>query len=216
MHLKILKRCGIVLIVLGTIDIVYMIWCISEGRSYQSSLNIFAVVAGVFLFRGSLKVARWIAMISTFLLVFFFGIFISILFVFPFGFIRALCRQESALPLLVFAGLFALLFWLHRELHDSHIIQAQIEKGVLPPKIRLPLIIGVLFPILFIPLFYFLFRGETAQEAMRRAELQLGANYNYVVTNIRMTWMKEEKTVAAIVSAYNDSELKRVSIQWKE
>lgn len=44
-----------------------MVWCIANDRSYSSSLNVFALVAGILLVRGSLKTARWVAMGASFL-----------------------------------------------------------------------------------------------------------------------------------------------------
>ena len=46
-HLRILKHVGLTLVVLGVIDIGLLIYCIANQISYSSSLNIFAVVAGM-------------------------------------------------------------------------------------------------------------------------------------------------------------------------
>jgi hypothetical protein len=56
-YLPVLKRVGIVLVFVGLLDIGQMIYCIAKGIYYSSSLNIFAVVAGIFLMRGSLRAA---------------------------------------------------------------------------------------------------------------------------------------------------------------
>ena len=50
----ILRRVGLLLIVIGVLDVGYMIYCIVNGESYSSGLNIFAIVAGIFLIRGHL------------------------------------------------------------------------------------------------------------------------------------------------------------------
>ena len=57
----VLRRVGWTLIVLGTLDIVYMVYCIVDRVPYSSSLNIFAVIAGIFLVRGHLGAARLVA-----------------------------------------------------------------------------------------------------------------------------------------------------------
>jgi len=57
-HLFILKRIGWVLLVIGLVDIGVMVYCIANGFAYSSSLNIFAVVGGAFLVRGSLYDCR--------------------------------------------------------------------------------------------------------------------------------------------------------------
>ena len=46
-----LKQAGKILIIVGAIDIAAMIACIFAGQSYSSSLNVFALAAGIFLFR---------------------------------------------------------------------------------------------------------------------------------------------------------------------
>ena len=46
-----------VLVVVGLLDIGVLIYCIANGISYSSSQNIFAVIAGLFLLRGSLVAA---------------------------------------------------------------------------------------------------------------------------------------------------------------
>jgi hypothetical protein len=47
----VVRRVGAVLIVLGLLDIGLAMYCIANEIAYSSSLNIFAVIAGVFLRR---------------------------------------------------------------------------------------------------------------------------------------------------------------------
>jgi hypothetical protein len=64
---SILGRAGFVLVAIGLIDVGWMIYCMINGISYSSSLNIFAVVAGILLIRGGLKTAgivRWLALLA--------------------------------------------------------------------------------------------------------------------------------------------------------
>ena len=56
-YVHILKRVGGVLLVVGLIDIGVMIYCAVNRISYSSSFNVFAVIAGIFLLRGSLGAA---------------------------------------------------------------------------------------------------------------------------------------------------------------
>jgi hypothetical protein len=67
-YLPVLKRVGLVLVVVGLIDIGIMIYCIAKKISYSSSFNIFAVVAGIFLIRGSLRAAGTVLWFATFYL----------------------------------------------------------------------------------------------------------------------------------------------------
>ena len=60
------RKVGITLLIIGIIDIGVMAYCISNSISYSSSFNIFAVIAGVLLMKGSVKTARIIRWISAF------------------------------------------------------------------------------------------------------------------------------------------------------
>lgn len=52
-HLRVLKRVGIVLVVVGLLYIGLMVYSIAKGVAYSSSLNVFALIAGIFLIRGA-------------------------------------------------------------------------------------------------------------------------------------------------------------------
>src|SRR4051812_30406743 len=79
----ILRRVGWVLIVLGALDIAYMVYCVLNDVSYSSSLNIFAVVAGIFLVRGHLGAARTVTWFIAFMLA---GLSLAALVVLPWVF----------------------------------------------------------------------------------------------------------------------------------
>ena len=67
-YLGTLKRVGVVLVLVGLVDIAYMVYCISRDQGYSSGLNIFVVIAGVFLWRGHLGAARIVAGFAAFFL----------------------------------------------------------------------------------------------------------------------------------------------------
>src|SRR5260221_4982584 len=60
-YLPILRRVGVVLIVIGVIDVGLMIYCIVHSIHYSSPYNVFAIITGIFLFRGSLRGAAIIS-----------------------------------------------------------------------------------------------------------------------------------------------------------
>jgi hypothetical protein len=64
----ILKRVGAVLIIVGILGICWMIYCIENRISYFSSFNIFALIAGFFLYRGSLRAASVVRRVAAFVL----------------------------------------------------------------------------------------------------------------------------------------------------
>lgn len=57
----ILRRVGLAFVSIGILDIGFTIYCTANKISYSSSLNIYAVVAGIFLLKGNLKAARIIS-----------------------------------------------------------------------------------------------------------------------------------------------------------
>ena len=67
-HRKILRRTGWVLVGVGILDTGLMIYCIIHSLNYSSSLNLFALGAGVFLVRGNLEAVRVIVWFSAFML----------------------------------------------------------------------------------------------------------------------------------------------------
>ena len=64
---SLLMRPGYVLIAIGLLDIGVMVYCILHGISYASSFNIFALLGGIFLIRGSVRAAAIVTFFAAFL-----------------------------------------------------------------------------------------------------------------------------------------------------
>ena len=196
-----------------------MVWCIANQRSYHSSLNIFAVIAGVLLVRGNLKVARWAAMGLSLLMAAGATMLMTFEFMFPLGYWMAVIRDggiSGIASYLITIALLGLLFWLRSQLYRPEVIHAQTENAIAEPKRLLPIALGIALPIIIVAFLGLMLHGDTAKEAMRRAEQQLGSKYRYVVTNMQMQSNMKHKSVSARVAAYNDTELKIVQINWQE
>lgn len=218
MYTKILRRCGLVLIAVGALDIAYMIWCIANQVAYSSSFNIFALVGGILLVRGGLKTARWVATLSTFMLAAS-GIGLLVMpFLYPLGYWLAVIRHGTGLVggFVIATAFFGLLAWVRQQVMHPEVRQAQLAANLPPPRIKLPFALGAALPLLLVTLLGFLFRGETALEAIRRAEQQLGGSYQYVVTSMQMSANMKEKSVFAVVAAYNDAEITSIQVRWIE
>ena len=137
----ILRRVGFVLLAVGVVDIAYMVYCIMNSKNYSSSLNIFAVVAAIFLIRGGLKTARFVTWFSAFLLT---GLTGAILFLMPFQKPLDLWAIEFRLDaggviasvILGIAAL-ALLCWTYLQLRSPVVVAARVEAGQTaePPKL---------------------------------------------------------------------------------
>ena len=218
-HLPILKRAGAVLLVVGLIDVAVMIYCIINSVSYSSSFNIFAVAAGIFLLRGNLRAAsivRWIA-------VFMFSAFSGLLLVWPFmqpidlTLTQArLSPLASAASLALMAFVLALLLWLYRELGRAPILEARVAAGRKVRDMRIPAAVGAGCVVAIAIFLTVLLGGETAAKAKALAQQQLGTGYNYHVSSLQIGSSSAGTNVAAVVTAWNEKEVRNVPITWRE
>lgn len=221
MHRRILARCGVVLIAVGLIDIAIMVWCIVHRRSYGSSLNIFSVVAGVFLLRGSLRTARTVEFFATFMLVGFCAGSLVLPLMYPLGYWGAVIRNqigtvEFVATIGVFVAVLVLLGWVRREMSRPEVRQAQLAAGLAPRSTVVAVGAGVGIPVILLIAMTFMSRSDVAREAVRRAELQLGGKYRYVITALKTSSGAKGTSVNATVAAYNESEVRSVQVQWSE
>lgn len=132
-HQSILRRAGWLLVAIGCVDIAFMIYCIVNGWSYSSSFNIFSVVAGILLLRGSLRTAR----VITWFLAFFLAAFGTLLIAFPFPQPPDLwmlrLRSDlsgAALSLAIWPIILALLAWIYGQLRSPAVLNASLSAGL--------------------------------------------------------------------------------------
>jgi len=232
MYKEKLKRCGIALIIVGILDVSYMAWSISHSQSSTTTFNIFAIIAGFFLIRGSLKAAKWTAYFGSFFLVMSIGGFLATCLAFPAAYTIASWKfQAHSMIYNMVMGIISvpLLYWICKELLSSDVVEAQKSAQIKPAYIKRPIIIGVIASIVLGVILFKATRDENdsdgrptrASHAVELAKKKLGGAYNYQVTNMSITSSinpngTSHKTVSAIVSAYNDSDFKRVPVSWKE
>ena len=160
----ILKRVGVVLLVVGLADIAWMIYCIINKISYSSSLNLFAVFAGVFLIRGSLRTAstvRWFG-------VFFFSAAVAMIFALPALQPMDLTITQFRLDPLNSAGgavfvvsILAFLYWVITELGREPVLVASDAAGVKRRNMRISAGLGVALVIGLGVSLHFLLGGES-------------------------------------------------------
>lgn len=218
-HLSILKRVGTTLLIVGSIDIAVMIYCISNNIAYSSSINIFAVVAGLFLLRGNLRavvVVRWMAV---FLLATTISTLIASPFVQPIGLSFAQLRVD--LSSLFFALAFQVFFigllsWLIRELGREPIALARVNAGRKKRDMRIPAFLGLSIAIVATVFTGFLINGESANRAKFIAEKQLGSSYRFHVRSINITKNNQGTFISGVVTAWNDKEIRDLPVQWEE
>jgi hypothetical protein len=218
-YTSILKRVGAVLLVVGLIDIAVMIYCIANRISYSSSFNIFAVAGGIFLLRGSLRAASIIRWIAVFMLAAFVAFLIAWPFMQPFALTLAQIHLNPGALIATFAFmalLLGLLVWLIRELGREPVMTARSHAGRKQRDLRIPAAGGVVSVIAMGVFMALLLGGESADRAKFLAKQQVGPDYRVHVSSLNIAKNNQGTFVSGVVTAWNDSEIRYIPVQWEE
>ncbi len=219
MHTQILRRAGIVLVVIGLIDIAVMIYCIVSNASYSSSFNVFAVIAGVFLIQGSLKAASIIRWLSALMLSGFLLMSVVYPFIQPFG---LTLTQIKINPIGFFSSIIlgilviCLLIWLVRELGKESVVEARRAAGRKIRNIKIPFILGGLMAIIAGVSLILMLNGESGKKASKIALEQVGSNYSAHVSSIKISKKSQGTYVSGLVTVWNEIEIRTIHVAWQE
>lgn len=218
-HIPFLRKSGLVLLAVGIIDIAVMVYCIVNRISYSSSFNIFAVVAGIFLLRGSLRAAsvvRWFA-------VFMLSGFLCLLVAWPFMQPLDLTLTQARLSPLATLGtvtfllaVLVLLFWLQRTLGQPAVLAARAGEGRPQRNMRIPAAAGLALVVLLVVFLNVLLGGESAAKAIGIAQQQLGPAYKYHVSSLSISKGSEGTWVSGVVTAWNAREVRDLPVEWRD
>jgi hypothetical protein len=215
---SILKRVGVVLVLAGLADIGWMIYCIIHRRSYSSSLNLFAVAAGILLIRGSLRTASLVRWFS----VFFLSGCGATLFAWPEVQPVDLTLTEMRLnkgPALVSLAacllVAAISYWVSAELSQEKIQKAIKAAGVKQVNARWAVAAGIGLVICGAVAWNLLAGGETAERMISMAAKEVGPGYQLHLKSLRISQHFGEKTVTGVVTAWKDGEIRDVPVHWK-
>ncbi|GGC66018.1 hypothetical protein [Undibacterium terreum] len=215
----ILWNVGRVLVIIGVIDIAAMIYCIANGVSYASSLNIFALIAGIFLLRGSLRAASivrwWIIFALPAMVVFSIVSPLSQ----PLGLTLVQMRLAPASyfgQLSLSIAVCALMFWVIRQLGRPPVLAARLASGRPQRDIRIPLALGTVIAIGGAGLVVMLLGGQSAAHASSLVAEQMGAHYRYYTNSISIVRNSDGTQISASVIAWNEKEVINVPVQWSE
>lgn len=202
------------LIVVGLIDIGLMIYCITHGLKYSSSLNIFAVVAGIFLYRGSMMAVRLITWFLAFLLS---GLSLAFFVVFPLMQPLDLWATQFRLsPVSVLSSLLfglvvlALLLWIYLQLRSEVVLKARVAAGQSRAAPMRAFVSSAMLVLAVGVMVHFMIQGEGSDKAKQLAEAQVGPGYKFHVASIQ--WSGAHG--GATVTAYNEHEIKSVRVRW--
>jgi hypothetical protein len=210
---NILRKVGWVLIVVGLIDIGVMVYCIKNRVAYSSSLNVFAVIGGVFLLRQNLQAARIIANYAAFMFAAFVCMTVLMPLIMPVGLLATMARLNplSGLSIGMFL-LFALVFvfWVYRNLTLPSVMQARQAASIDANKPKSFFILGAALAIVMCILVTFGNKSDSAEKAIAKAKETMGSNYSYYVSSMRTSGDSGKATV----TAYTASEIKYVEVEW--
>lgn len=214
---EVLRRVGWALVAVGLFDIGFMVYCIMNNFSYGSSLNIFAVIAGVLLLRQSMKAAQIVSFFAAFMLSASIPPAILVALLMPFDLLVTKFRLDplgSISSTLVSLALLAFLLWVYRSLTSPVVLQARRVAGV---GYRKPIFAFVAGFAVFVGLSVMIivgFNGPSAEKAlamaMAKAKENAGSKYSYFVTFMR--WAGDSGS--AVVTVYNATEIKEVNVEW--
>lgn len=217
--LPILQRAGKVLVVIGVIDIAVMIYVVANGNSYSSSLNFFALIAGIFLWRGGLRAAsvvRWLAW-STLPAMLMMAIATPGLQ--PWDLTLTELRLFPGTVLVAAAlaiGQCGVMVWLVRELGRGELLAARVAAGRPLRDMRIPFALGVAGSLAGLCLMAYLLSGERADRAQMMVAAKLGAGYRYHVNSLNIMYGRGATAVNASVVAWNATSVLNVPVWWRE
>jgi hypothetical protein len=214
-----LKKAGVVLVAVGLLDVALMAVAIMSMVAYSSSLNIFAVIAGIFLIKGSLRAASLVRQFA----LFFLGAVASLAVVAPLILPLGLLFTQLQINPLLFVGSSAifllalgLFFWLVRVLGSPAVLQARQAAGLPRRPDHIPLAAGVGLAILLATVAYVVQQSDSATRAIAEAKAELGDEYNFYVSSIRFQTTSEGKSVTGVVTAWKSGSVKSHRFSWRE
>jgi hypothetical protein len=209
----ILRRVGWALIVVGLLDIGFMVYCIMNEHSYSSSLNIFAVIAGIFLLRQSMKTASMVSFFAAFMLAGLGSAAVLFPLLMPFDLVATQFRVNpiASTSTVVVAPIFlAFAYWVYRSLTSQPVMEARRAAGANAKKPVTAFVAGIALAVFVFGAMTVMTKGPYAEDAISKAKEQTGPGYKYYVTS--MHWSGDSGS--ATVTAYNASEIKEVRVKW--
>lgn len=218
-YLPILKRVGLVLIVVGLIDVGWMIYCIVHRMNYKSSLNIFAIIAGVFLMRGSLRTAKAISLYGALMLTGLIGIALLWPVFVPLGLAVTALRIYPMLALAYLTyviGFLVLLLWVVHQLRSEPVLAASIRSGIKVRSLIGPVFAGLALVVFVVLVSRAVLSSDRAKRAEQIAASEVGGGYRFSVISMKTMRTSNGKTDSAVVTAWNDHEIRAIPVSWSE
>lgn len=216
---SILHRVGVILLVVGCLDVLLMIYCIATETAYASSFNVFAVIAGILLMRGSLKTAKIVANFSAFLLACSITLIVALPLFIPISFLGTLFRIEpgkviaSALVMFLFI---TLLWWTHVNLTSVPIATAFRDAQIKPSRHVWSLLAGVVLVGVLAVVFHVAENSDSARAELAKIEKEHGDRQRYFFSSYNSRTVQGKTAVKATITGYTANSIKTYEVSWEE
>lgn len=204
-----LKRVGIALIAFGLFDIGVMIYSLINRINYSSSCNIFAVLAGIFVWRDHPWWVRRVGLASGFFLGALMVSIIAASLLFP---ISLAVREIESHPLeaaglaIYSLGAMALLAWTYWQLHSPAVMPSGQSAWV---RWRASTS-GAVLAICVITLVSLTLHGKSSRTAIDLARDKVGPGYHFWISELGVSGEHGH----ARVLAYNELTIETVNVDW--
>jgi hypothetical protein len=218
MQTPVLKRVGGVLCAAGVIALAVTFAMVTEVRVYAAAIEVAAILAGIWLWRGSPRAALWVRSLAVFLLAAGLSVVILAPFFQPLDLTLTQIRLNpadfaigAALAALVVGLLLLTILELGRKEVRDMISGARIRQW----EMRLPAQAGGGLVALAGLLLWLTLHGQTAELATSLASQQLGPDYRYHLSWIGSTGNGHGTSITGVVTAWNAKEIKKVLLHWE-
>jgi hypothetical protein len=208
---QILGRVGLALIVFGSLDIGVMIYCIAHRISYSSSFNVFAVLAGVFVWKGH---PWWLKRVRTAAAFFIAAFCVALLmapFIVPIDLTVVAVRLhpvQALFTVLVSTGVVVFLSWVYRQLGSPCIVRNESSQS--KGSARAPFVLGAVVALAVVVLVSLGLHGAEARKAVELARSKVEPGYRFWVSSLR----SENDHGRARVLAYDDRAIRTIEVDW--
>lgn len=240
---SILRRAGIILLVIGVSAFGLTTWLIlSSASSILENIHAFGIwpllvialvwlvwgtfflTPGILIFRGGLRAAKYLRYLALIALGWYVIDFLQMPFQAPVDFYLVLLKlapREIVTWILVRIPFIAFFFWLQLQLGRIEIRDAQMHARINPAATFPAFLIGCACQLVLLGVAYFMMHGDAGRQAVERAEADHGTQYKYFVTHI--TYSREssngfpsEHLITANVTGYYPEGIQTFTERWSE